>query len=410
MPFNFPIEQNRFGDLFAQGIANAISTYRQGQAFQRQRALDTQTRSLQEFSQPGFHFGEAPKTLPTPQVVVDTPDPAQATSFQQQITSAMPKVQGIQPSGVISGQGWYYDPEEAMSRLRPQMLLAAQGEGLKEYAKKNADEPFAVNAFQRGLQGDQYRSNLGYQRGLQEKNDAANALVGAQVPGGSAITAPQARAMAFVPSTAAPLLRPPTMIPGSPEWQRVEQFKSDLVKQRTEDLFVPKTAAALNQKAGELALTPLNPDETAATTQLPRMAQALQILKQLPGPSARQAMTSHGGFWRNYLNTPQGQQWSQAATQAALSGAVATEGNRGAQPERVEYFKNTYIPRAGDSDAVAEQKFQQFQNLIRGVKTKAGRGYDRLDPESRAVVDQFLGGSQPSGGVAAKYGIKPSVP
>lgn len=143
----------------------------------------------------------------------------------------------------------------------------------------------------------------------------------------------------------------------------------------------------------KLLSTPLNADENVATAHLPLIASALKTIRTLPDPTVRSTMAGQGGFWRNYLNTPQGQQFNQAATQAALSGAVATEGPRGAQKDRVEYFKKTYVPAAGDDDTTAEQKLTNLNLLMKSVKVKSGRGYDRIAPEERATIDGVLNGT-----------------
>ena len=166
-----------------------------------------------------------------------------------------------------------------------------------------------------------------------------------------------------------------------------------------------KTAQAVATKAGELPYAikeaeakrdnaPLNADENTASVHLPMMASALKAIRSLPNPSARTAMTAQGGFWRNYLNTPEGRQFTQAANQGALSGAVATEGPRGAQLDRVQAFKKTYVPSAGNDDATNEQALANYLLLAKSVKMKSGRGYNRMDPETRALIDGVLNGDQ----------------
>jgi len=170
MPFNFPIQQNNFGQLFAEGIANAIGTYNTQRQLRRQQTLDQQQKALAEFSNPGFHFGEPPKTVPTDQIEVGTPSPAAANSFQQRIADAtMPRVEGTSPS-IIRMSGGYYDPQEAMQMLAPKMALAGRQKYLEAAAEasgKLAGDPGAAVARDattryRGAQADKLNYDMAH--------------------------------------------------------------------------------------------------------------------------------------------------------------------------------------------------------------------------------------------------------
>lgn len=172
MPFNFPIAQNNFGQLFAQGIANAIGQYQQQRGLARQRTLDEQQKALAEFQNPGFHFGEPPKTPPMNLIDTETPSPTAVsniggTGLNYAAAPAVPRSVTSHPSRV-DFSGGYYDPDEAMQIMAPRMQLAGREAFLKalnEAQGKLAGDPGATvardaTARYRGAQAEKINYDL----------------------------------------------------------------------------------------------------------------------------------------------------------------------------------------------------------------------------------------------------------
>lgn len=116
MPFNFPIEQNHFGELFAQGISNALNAYYQRKGLRRQQQQDQEQRSLVELQHPGFHFLTGGQNPPP---VALTPIPGASQASGPAVTTE-PRYK--------YGNGYFIDTEEENNDIKRKMGLAAQSE------------------------------------------------------------------------------------------------------------------------------------------------------------------------------------------------------------------------------------------------------------------------------------------
>lgn len=158
MPFNFPIQQNNFGQLFAQGISNALATYQNQRMLRRQQTLDEQTQqdrqrgqAIQDYQlgEQGVHLlkpGEmAPSSVfsniasavkiptaedalsPKPAATVAQAGKPQSGSFEDMIASAM-QPSGEAPQRYSFGPGYYVDRQEASQNAVRQADVGAQSE------------------------------------------------------------------------------------------------------------------------------------------------------------------------------------------------------------------------------------------------------------------------------------------
>jgi len=132
MPFNFPIEQNHFGELFAQGISNAINTYQNTKQRKRENTLQdesiAQNKSLFEYEHPGFHFTAPTDVLPVQQQRPAMPSPLEARSFEQPSSFQQAISPALQGNRYRYGNGFYVDQSESDEDTVRKTAAAGAGE------------------------------------------------------------------------------------------------------------------------------------------------------------------------------------------------------------------------------------------------------------------------------------------
>lgn len=398
-PASHPIDIGGALDSLTQGASTLIQN-----AYARKAASATLALNQQKADQEASRYAEQNRINEQRYNETNVRDTARyAAEGRQKRYDAGLKALG---EGVKLPDGYWDEFSPAQTPTAPAQPVAAT-------SVQPTAQPSISQSFQQG--------------GTPMSDDEAAYRAGPQVAPGAAIVPPPQSAMPVAP-TPPRITTPSYSAADDPRIKKavaLEQAKADMKLKMAPQFASADSAKTVNTARGLVPVhvaqavatkqaeqpidvvtdslkathKPLNPDESTATLQLPRMIEALNTINKLPPPTARSALTGKGGFWRNYLNSPEGQQFNQAATQAALSGALATEGPRGAQPDRVEYFKKSYVPSAGDSDAVAEQKLTALRELARGVKIKAGRGYERIDPNTRTMIESAIAG-QPAANAA----------
>jgi hypothetical protein len=151
----------------------------------------------------------------------------------------------------------------------------------------------------------------------------------------------------------------------------------------------------LQEKQAEQGFKQPTHDEAYTASHLPRIASALGVIEKSTAPGAWQKIAERGMFG-NYTLGPEAQQYNAAVHRAALSLAVTMEGPRGATPQRVEMVKKTYFPAPGDDAETVKSKLAELRGAISSGITKAGRGYERMGPNDKAILARFLDGTSES--------------
>lgn len=391
MAFGQPYVLDESGQILGNALGNAGETI--ANAILRNKDLARQNR-LFEIQNPGYHLLQRGQQAPPDDETLDVQGAPQIqstpTAFQQSINSALTQGQRPQapppPASVtrasqplVRGNGYYYDPNEAMRILMPRMQMSGLGEYFKSLygaAGKAQGDPSEVNLRNSTIGLNNTRAALAAHQNqapvlgeagyAPAKATEAGAVANAQIPARNAETD--------------------------------YRIKGETAMQK--ELIPLRAAAEAQQFNLHLGVSPLNEQESDATTQLPMIARGLQILRSTKIPDAREMAASGGHWFKNFLNTPEGRRWQQAASQVALSGAVAQEGNRGSQPERVEFYRNNFVPVAGDDDKTAMQKMASLNNLLRAIKVKSGRGFSRLPDDVQSQINGVIGTGMGSGSTA----------
>jgi soluble lytic murein transglycosylase-like protein len=122
-------------------------------------------------------------------------------------------------------------------------------------------------------------------------------------------------------------------------------------------------------------------DERNAAGFASRMEQADKIMGQVGDPSWADMMAGRAGVVGNYLTSPKGQQFQQAA-QAWIRAKLRKESGAAIGKDEMEQEFQTYFPQPGDSPEKLRQKQEFRERETAAMRTSAGRAYTAPDPAS----------------------------
>jgi hypothetical protein len=229
MPFNFPIEQNRSGELLAQGItaafANAAERRRQKRLEQQQDQARADQRTMVEVQNPGLHLTDR-GVFDIPQSVWDTTARSVSDAVDRGGTASPAPARGISPLS---------DRSDFQSLLSQALGDKTPGGPRYEFGKGFYRDNAETDA---AAQRTQARSgNADFQKMLM------HVLENQLTPKPQQhIVDPTTGKVTFVDPTNPPkdlsiTPAPKNPVVGSPEWQKSERFKASLVQPT--NIFVP---------------------------------------------------------------------------------------------------------------------------------------------------------------------------
>lgn len=155
------------------------------------------------------------------------------------------------------------------------------------------------------------------------------------------------------------------------------------------------------------------------------LAQASSILDHIGKPEVTASLLKKYGTWGNFLISPEGQAFNQAADQYVNAAQMATEGVR-FSPEKEKAMRQMSIPNGATDQSVVQQMSNARKMIARTAAIKAGRAKHEVHPDVRKALgwDDGQSGLEPIAAnvgtqapaanaghpVLNKYGITPTAP
>lgn len=102
------------------------------------------------------------------------------------------------------------------------------------------------------------------------------------------------------------------------------------------------------------------------------MKRGAERLKQFDNPEVLQRLASRGGMFTNWMNTPEGRQFDQAASQY-IQNLIYAKSGKGITAEEARKLYGTYIRLPGDDAATAAAKRAAREEAEASVGIIAGR-------------------------------------